>query len=543
MKLSIIKTLNAYKSHFQVFIHIKLNKMKNIKSLLLVTISLFTLGLQAQLNHNSIFYSLQHNDATLDSLMIRNTKFNSWNKSQKQLLGKTYLIKLDSTFSYVDSMNPSPNFGLNNKEEFLYDNYGRNTERIFYSLNYDTVGNGNMWYPNWKYSNHYNTSGYCDSITSFNDNYDIFTLLHTWKKNHLVTYFNDSLGRDTLDFYYEYNKQNNTWGMKQKHEYSYNDSGQYTFAAFYFWVGNSTWEGGAAKSWTYNNQYQVETTTRYGYYYNGNWIGSKKTVNVYDSLNRVERILYLYMDTATMQWDTNNFVSINTFDTAGNIEAQINYSINAQNNLDTVSFTKFLYNNDGYMLEEKKYIFAFNRWFAWSKDIYIYDSLNQVVSKREYGRVIDTSYWTKQFRYDTEYDYNYYNSQVSFPNLVIAVDNENIIHKSSLFIKDKDAWGLHSHAVDYYSGISASIENAQEIQNRIELYPNPANDVVYVRIDNMGQNINELFVFDVLGKEIKNIKLNNPLYKYDISELESGIYFISVRLENGEVFSKKFIKE
>ncbi len=513
--------------------------MKKIKSLLLITICLFTLGLQAQLNHNSVFYSLQHNDATLDSLMIRNTKFNSWNRNQKKSLGKTYLLKLDSTFSYVDSSNPSPNLGLDAKDEYLYDNYGRNTEQILY-----TRGNGNMWDPNWRYSSHYNNSGYCDSLTSYWDSYDIITEIHTWKKNHLTTYYNDSLGRDTLDFYFEYDNQNNTWGMKQKHEYSYNDSGQYTFAAFYFWLSNSTWEGGQAKSWTYNNQYQVETTTRYLFSYNnGNWIESTKMVNVYDSLNRVDRILYLYMDTATMQWDTSNFVSINTFDTAGNIEAQINYSINAQNNLDTVSFIKFLYNNDGYMLEAKEYSFHFNRWFAHSKDVYIYDSLNQVLSKREYARNIDTSYWTKQFRYDTEYDYNYQNSEVSFPNQIITNDNENIIHKSSLYIKNIDAWGLHSHKVDYYSGISASIENAEEIKNKIELYPNPANDVVYIRIDNMGQSIKEIFVFDVLGKEIDNIKIDNYLYKYDISELESGIYFINIRLENGEVFSKKFIKE
>lgn len=66
-----------------------------------------------------------------------------------------------------------------------------------------------------------------------------------------------------------------------------------------------------------------------------------------------------------------------------------------------------------------------------------------------------------------------------------------------------------------------------------ELYPNPASEIISLK-----QNASCLEVFDVNGRKIKVISNTSTI---DISDLQSGIYFIRINTDKGE-FNKKFIK-
>ncbi|MBP7808239.1 MAG: T9SS type A sorting domain-containing protein [Bacteroidia bacterium] len=81
------------------------------------------------------------------------------------------------------------------------------------------------------------------------------------------------------------------------------------------------------------------------------------------------------------------------------------------------------------------------------------------------------------------------------------------------------------------------LENSSTDRNGIEIYPNPANDKLYISDKNYA--VNSIEVYDVNGKNIKSVDKDSSI---DIRNLNTGIYFIRIKTDRGN-FNKKFIKE
>ncbi len=81
------------------------------------------------------------------------------------------------------------------------------------------------------------------------------------------------------------------------------------------------------------------------------------------------------------------------------------------------------------------------------------------------------------------------------------------------------------------------LENNSTDRSGIEIYPNPANDKLYISEKNYA--VNSIEVFDVNGRNIKSVE---KLSSIDVSNLSNGIYFIRIKTDKGE-FNKKFVKE
>jgi len=82
-------------------------------------------------------------------------------------------------------------------------------------------------------------------------------------------------------------------------------------------------------------------------------------------------------------------------------------------------------------------------------------------------------------------------------------------------------------------------ENPQE--SFFNLYPNPATDGVYIRLneDNSGKSFNVL-VTDLAGRAVKTAKINTNDLRLTTDDLKPGVYF--VRLEQGSIcYTKKLI--
>lgn len=82
------------------------------------------------------------------------------------------------------------------------------------------------------------------------------------------------------------------------------------------------------------------------------------------------------------------------------------------------------------------------------------------------------------------------------------------------------------------------------ISNRIEVYPNPSKTTIDIQFSFESSEIAEMTIVDIYGKEVDWMK---PSYisgtlNLDISQWESGFYFVNVTLENGELHSQKFVK-
>ena len=71
----------------------------------------------------------------------------------------------------------------------------------------------------------------------------------------------------------------------------------------------------------------------------------------------------------------------------------------------------------------------------------------------------------------------------------------------------------------------------------VNIYPNPTNGEL--KIESGELRIEDIVIYDVFGKMQKIEKSKNAI---DISHLSTGIYFVKIRTEAGEVV-KKVLKE
>ena len=78
----------------------------------------------------------------------------------------------------------------------------------------------------------------------------------------------------------------------------------------------------------------------------------------------------------------------------------------------------------------------------------------------------------------------------------------------------------------------------EEYANRFEIYPNPANEVLFV---NTTENINEINIYNIVGVRVYN-ETNFTTNNIDLSNFNSGVYFIRINTEKGEVV-KRFVKQ
>ena len=94
----------------------------------------------------------------------------------------------------------------------------------------------------------------------------------------------------------------------------------------------------------------------------------------------------------------------------------------------------------------------------------------------------------------------------------------------------KSTGGLYEiKSINFYAQL-LSVEDLN-LLDKIQIYPNPAQDFIFIDNANIDDNVN---VFDVLGKHVKSIRIQSQNEKIDVSTLKSGVYF--ARLNNGNAF-------
>ncbi|WP_303318664.1 Calx-beta domain-containing protein [Flavivirga abyssicola] len=72
------------------------------------------------------------------------------------------------------------------------------------------------------------------------------------------------------------------------------------------------------------------------------------------------------------------------------------------------------------------------------------------------------------------------------------------------------------------------------LKELINLYPNPVTNKLYIKTNHV--NVKEVALFDILGKAIKNIKLENEII--DFSTINVGIYLLKIQTDRGTVVNR-----
>ena len=115
---------------------------------------------------------------------------------------------------------------------------------------------------------------------------------------------------------------------------------------------------------------------------------------------------------------------------------------------------------------------------------------------------------------------------LGYPNFYVA------------FVYKSTAEAASSWEIDYVKVISYGAESVAEQNNAIGLYPNPANEQVSFVLENDAQ----VSVFDMTGRIVNEVNLTAGEAQLNVSELQSGVYFVNIRYANGTTAVSKFVK-
>ncbi|MCB0805704.1 MAG: right-handed parallel beta-helix repeat-containing protein [Bacteroidales bacterium] len=77
-------------------------------------------------------------------------------------------------------------------------------------------------------------------------------------------------------------------------------------------------------------------------------------------------------------------------------------------------------------------------------------------------------------------------------------------------------------------------------QPQASIYPNPARNVVY--IENIGDDAKEVSIYNLSGQKLKN-RSGIGLHKFNISDIETGLYIIRIEKKNGSSETHKLMIE
>lgn len=145
---------------------------------------------------------------------------------------------------------------------------------------------------------------------------------------------------------------------------------------------------------------------------------------------------------------------------------------------------------------------------------------------------------------------NYY-SDISYQFLVYAMEKTRQANGLGVFYWEpiahsnwseygKGAWdadGSPSRAMDAFK-LNTTLSNDHfEIANELIVYPNPANDILYVK--SSGEIIKNIKIYNANGVLVRNHSEDLQLQSINISVLPRGIYFLRINGEKTLKFQKK----
>lgn len=122
----------------------------------------------------------------------------------------------------------------------------------------------------------------------------------------------------------------------------------------------------------------------------------------------------------------------------------------------------------------------------------------------------------------------------------IKIDNLEMTERAGIYaagdyylvVAAKDAFTVNVTLVDTKVGID-------EMTSSLNIYPNPANDILFIESD---VNVEQVTIYSVTGVTVYDAKYGMQNVKLNVSDLKTGVYIIKTRTENNEII-KRFIKK
>lgn len=223
-------------------------------------------------------------------------------------------------------------------------------------------------------------------------------------------------------------------------------------------------------------------------------------------------------------------------------ELFLKFPANYQDSYNDTSITDFKFDGSAFNVDSiraKITVYKFFNIDAWgtvTTPVKSYNALRVYVKRREIDSIwafdsfLFPSWSFVQAGSSTFYTYDWWTNDpsVGFPVVSLNYDTATSTVVSAIWLKDTTT-------------VNFIVKN--EFNERIKLYPNPANNYLFIE-NNFSKNMN-VDILSIDGRKIKSITiLPFKKEKLDISNLTSGVYIFKSFLNKNEfIGSNKFIKK
>ena len=431
------------------------------------------------------------------------------------------------------------------KEYHKYDDRGNEVEFSFQVIDSDL--NLQQWYHTvYKYDDYNN----CIVEFDYRLDYSTMKLVQNRKterefdnQGNILSYviYSDDPPFDGLDYY-------------SKAEFTYNENSQLIKSLEYVWdVSLTEWIPLTLIEKVYENEVLVHRSNKKYNTITQSWITEVThdyyfDINGYDSLSIATQ--WSYLDSAYSQTKYEYKV-----DTLGNILERIYSTQDTLGNWQ--EFDKITSEYDDYGNKISEIDFNWNSielsWTPNRKNEMEFNSNNQETLMVEFKWDKTLNDWI-YFR-KSEREYN--SSDLLYSSIILMWDNtlsewinrskttyeydtyNNLTLESEYDWTDADSWWLDGKIEYFYSEFITNTNTNIAESQFIKLYPNPANETLTIETQNLETTFAKLL--DSTGRLIKTLPIVTRTNTYNISELESGVYFIRIP-QKEEMVVRKFVK-
>ena len=115
----------------------------------------------------------------------------------------------------------------------------------------------------------------------------------------------------------------------------------------------------------------------------------------------------------------------------------------------------------------------------------------------------------------------------------------NFLKGEKLCYQVRAIFGNNKSAFTKEVCVTATADMIDEIDSKVEIYPNPVNDKLYIETQTQ---ILTIEIYDVYGRRQQLSSVSHQPSVIDVADLKSGIYFVKINTEKGNIV-KRIIKQ
>ncbi len=360
------------------------------------------------------------------------------------------------------------------------------------------------------------------------------------------------MGQNLDSTHYE-TKPEDEWVLRNRTHYTYEQSNLLEWDVLLWNTNFEYWTRVLHGTNSYNENGLLDTLFQYQYSSGLGKYGFVRKIYSYNSIDKVDTLIVLEAIPPAWFFWANDYRVRNVYDTNGRLKHSFRDYGFAWDQWNKNIKTSYTYNLQGLPIKfvQERWNSDSNQWEINAKELNTYNASGNILENVRLE--LEEAFWVNKEKTSSNYNSSGYLSSKVFYAWDELVNewifkNEREYTYNSDFSEMQILYSYQHHITGeiiessrstYF--YSAPLDLIEEQFKPIIMYPNPAKDLVNIKLKNTIST--KITLADISGRvvQIINLEEGQEEYQIDISAYSSGIYFIEVFQDGQNVQSEKLI--